>query len=416
VFQVGFIATATTLISGAVAERMRFGGYIVLATFVAGVTYPVFGHWAWGAASLAETGARSDGWLKRLGFVDFAGSTVVHSVGGWVALAAIIILGPRIGRFGSDAVPIRGHDLPLTTVGVFVLWIGWYGFNGGSTLALSSAVPSILLNTTLAATFGGLVGMALTWRFDRRPDVVTIMNGSLAGLVGITASANIMSPWRSPLIGAVAAVVMHLVTLLLERLQIDDAVGAVPVHLGAGVWGTLAVALLGDVGSFPVASSRFEQAWIQLVGIAVCCAWAFGVGFVVLWLVDRRVPFRIDRDEIERFQVRRYDSKEMEFMSPPAPHPADISSARVRRADHTGRGAMAIRTDEEITRSLGRVEQQLCAGFPDVSSEVVHREVAQVAQVLLDVARFTNFVPLLTYRYARERVRNRERAELPEAA
>src|SRR5215470_1870056 len=189
VFQLGFIATATTLMSGAVAERMRFSGYLVLATLVAAVTYPVFGHWAWGAASIADPG--SDGWLKKLGFMDFAGSTVVHSVGGWVALAAIIILGPRIGRFGPGAVPIRGHDLPLTTLGVFVLWVGWYGFNGGSTLALTADVPSIILNTTLAATFGGLVGMALTWRIDRRPDVVTIMNAALAGLVGITASANI---------------------------------------------------------------------------------------------------------------------------------------------------------------------------------------------------------------------------------
>jgi ammonium transporter len=282
-FQLGFIGTATTLMSGAVAERMRFGGYLVLATFVAAVTYPVFGHWAWGA-----------GWLEELGFVDFAGATVVHSVGGWVALAAIVILGPRIGRFGRDAVPIRADYLPLTTVGVFVLWLGWYGFNGGSYFGLTPDVPAVILNTTLAATFGGLVGMALTWRLDRRPDVVTIMNASLAGLVAITASAHIMSTWKAALIGGAAAVVMQLVTRLLERLRIDDAVGAVPVHLGAGIWGTLAVGLLGDVDSFPVASSNIEQIGIQLVGIGVACAWAFGVGFVVLSLIDRRVPFRID--------------------------------------------------------------------------------------------------------------------------
>ena len=281
VFQLGFIGTATTLMSGAVAERMRFGGYLVLATFVAAVTYPIFGHWAWGSAELTGNGS-SDGWLKELGFVDFAGSTVVHSVGGWMALAAIIILGPRIGRFGPDAVPIRGHDLPMTTLGVFVLWVGWYGFNGGSTYALDAEVPAVILNTTLAAAFGGLVGMALTWLLDRRPDVVTIMNASLAGLVGITASANLMSPWKAALIGGVAAVVMQLVTLALERMHIDDAVGAVPVHLGAGIWGTLAVALLGDVESFPVASGRLEQAGIQLVGIGTCFVWAFVVGYVVL--------------------------------------------------------------------------------------------------------------------------------------
>jgi ammonium transporter len=294
VFQLGFIGTATTLMSGAVAERMRFAGYLVLATLVAAAIYPVFGHWAWGDAAYLGQSNGHDGWLRELGFVDFAGSTVVHSTGGWASLAAIIILGPRIGRFGQGAVPIRGHDLPLTTLGVFVLWVGWYGFNGGSTFALSPDVPSVILNTTLAATFGGLVGMAWTWVRDPRPDVVMIMNGSLAGLVGITASANIMTPWKAALIGGVGAVVMGFVTLALERLEIDDAVGAVPVHLGAGVWGTLAVALLGSVGSFPRASGRLEQAGIQLVGIGVCFLWAFVVSFLVLALINRRFPLRID--------------------------------------------------------------------------------------------------------------------------
>ena len=292
-FQLGFIGTATTLMSGAVAERMRFGGYLVLATFVAAVTYPVFGHWAWADSAVTGVGD-AGGWLNELGFIDFAGSSVVHSVGGWVALAAIIILGPRIGRFGPGAAPIRADYLPLTTVGVFVLWVGWYGFNGGSEFALTEDVPAVILNTTLAATFGGLTGMALTWRLDGRPDVVVIMNASLAGLVGITASANIMSTWKAALIGAVAAVVMQFVTVLLERLRIDDAVGAVPVHLGAGIWGTLAVGLLGDPDSFTNASNNLEQLGIQLLGIAVCFVWAFGLGYVVLSLINRRFPFRID--------------------------------------------------------------------------------------------------------------------------
>src|SRR5262245_583152 len=152
VFQLGFIATCVTLISGSVAERMRFGGYLVLAVFVAAVVYPVFGHWAWGNGSLIGDGG--DGWLKQLGFIDFAGSTVVHSVGGWISLAAIIVLGPRIGRFGSGAVPIHGHDLPLTTVGVFVLWVGWYGFNGGSLYALTPHVPAGNLNPRLPPGVG----------------------------------------------------------------------------------------------------------------------------------------------------------------------------------------------------------------------------------------------------------------------
>jgi ammonium transporter len=291
VFQLGFIGTATTLISGAVAERMRFGGYVALTIFVAGVTYPIFGHWAWQDRSL-QGGA--GGWLRDFGFMDFAGSTVVHSVGGWVALAAILILGPRLGRFGRGAVPIHGHDLPLTTVGVFILWVGWYGFNGGSTFGLTPDVPRIILNTTIAAAFGGVVGMALTWRLDRRPDAATIMNAALAGLVGITASANVMDPWRAAVIGAVAAVVMRAAVMLLDRLEIDDAVGAVPVHLAAGIWGTLAVALLGNVNAFTKADSRVEQLGIQLVGIATCCAWAFGISYVVLSLINRVVPFRVD--------------------------------------------------------------------------------------------------------------------------
>src|SRR5262249_5932512 len=271
VFELGFIATATTLISGAVAERMRFAGWVILAVFVAGVSYPIFGHWAWGNAAL--TGASGgDGWLKSLGFVDFAGSTVVHSLGGWMALAAIIVIGPRIGRFGPGAVPIRGHDLPLTTVGVFVLWVGWYGFNGGRLYGPTPAGPSRILNPTLAAPSAGLVAMGLPGARDRRPDVVTIMNGSLAGLVGITASANIMSHWRAAVVGGVAAVCMYAAALALERLHIDDAVDAVPVHLAAGIWGTLAVALLGDPSRFPNGDSRLEQLGVQLVGVGTCCA------------------------------------------------------------------------------------------------------------------------------------------------
>jgi ammonium transporter len=293
VFQLGFIGTATTLMSGAVAERMRFAGYLVLATLVAALVYPVFGHWAWGEGSLAGGGG-ADGWLRGLGFVDFAGSTVVHSTGGWAALAAIIVLGPRIGRFGVGAVPIHGHDLPVTTVGVFVLWVGWYGFNGGSTLALTSDVPAVIQNTTLAATFGGLVGKALTWRRDRRPDVVVIMNGSLAGLVAVTASANIVSPIEAAIVGGLGAVVMQVATIALERVRIDDAVGAVPVHLAAGIWGTLAVALFGNLDAFPDASNRIEQLGIQLLGVGVCFLWAFGLALIALTLINRRFPLRID--------------------------------------------------------------------------------------------------------------------------
>jgi ammonium transporter len=394
-FQLGFIATATTLISGAVAERMRFGGYLVLAVFVAAVAYPVFGHWAWGDSALTDGSSGSDGWLKELGFVDFAGSTVVHSVGGWVALAAIIILGPRIGRFGAGAVPIRGHDLPVTTLGVFVLWIGWFGFNGGSQFALTDEVPAIILNTTLAAAFGGLVGMSLTWLLDRRPDVVTIMNGSLAGLVGITASADMMSPWKAALIGSVAALVMQAVTLALERVQIDDAVGAVPVHLGAGIWGTLAVGLLGDVDSFPSASSRVEQVGIQLVGIGTCFIWAFGVGFLVLSLINRRLPFRIDREgEIAGLNIAEHGATTelADLLTDMDEHRRTGDFAQpVRVEPHTEVGQIA----EEYNRVLAAIGRrtdslQLLRRTAAAANESSSVEDA-LAVVLDEVSRFTGW-------------------------
>jgi ammonium transporter len=341
-FQLGFIGTATTLMSGAVAERMRFWGYLILATFVAAVTYPVFGNWAWGDAALTGAGG-SDGWLKELGFIDFAGSTVVHSVGGWVALAAIIILGPRIGRFGAGAVPIRADYLPFTTLGVFVLWVGWYGFNGGSTFGLTPDVPAVILHTTIAAAFGGLVGMALTWRLDRRPDVVMIMNGSLAGLVAITASAHIMNPWKAAIVGGVGALVMQLVTLLLERVRIDDAVGAVPVHLGAGIWGTFAVGLLGDIDAFDGAT-RIEQIGIQLVGIGVAFVWAFGVGYLVLSLINRRFPFRIDPEgEVAGLNIAEHGAS------------TDISELVSEMDEHRRSGDFARLVRVEPHSDVGRI-------------------------------------------------------------
>src|SRR5262245_42373113 len=393
-FQLGFIATATTLMSGAVAERMRFGGYLVLATFVAAVTYPIFGHWAWGAGSLVGRSG-SDGWLKQLGFVDFAGSTVVHSVGGWVSLAAIIVLGPRIGRFGPGAVPIRGHDLPVTTLGVFVLWIGWYGFNGGSLYALTPDVPLVILNTTVAAAFGGLGGMALTWIRDGRPDVVTIMNASLAGLVGITASAYLMSPWKAALIGIVAAFVMETVTLALERLRIDDAVGAVPVHLGAGVWGTLAVGLLGDADAFPTGASRLEQIGIQLVGIGTCFVWAFGLGYVVLSLINRRFPFRIDAaGELAGLNIAEHGATTelADLLVDMDEHHRTGDFARpVRVEPHTEVGQIAVEYNRVLAAFERRTESlQLLRRTAAAANESTSVEDA-LAVALDEVCRFTGW-------------------------
>jgi ammonium transporter len=290
IFQLGFCGTAVTIVSGAVAERMRFVGYLVITVIVASVIYPVVGHWVWGSAA----GASSGGWLEGMGFIDFAGGTVVHSVGGWVSLAAIIIIGPRIGRFGKNSVPIHGHDIPIVTLGAFLLWFGWFGFNGGSTLGFTAEVPTIIVNTTVSGAFGGIVALVMAQWITGRADVTMIMNGSLAGLVGITASAHIMTPLSSMIIGCIAGAIMYGVTMLLERLELDDVVGAVPVHLGAGIWGTLAVALVGDPESWGTGLGRWEQLVVQTVGVGATFVWAFGVGFALLWLYNRRYPLRID--------------------------------------------------------------------------------------------------------------------------
>ena len=394
-FELGFIATATTLMSGAVAERMRFAGYLALVFVVAAIVYPIFGHWAWGDSSLTSTSGGTDGWLRELGFIDFAGSTVVHSTGGWAALAAIMIIGPRIGRFEGDGTSIHGHDLPVTTLGVFILWVGWYGFNGGSALALTDDVPAIIQNTTLAAIFGGLVGMALTWRRDRRPDVVMIMNGSLAGLVAVTASANLLHPIGAAVVGGVGAVVMHAVTIGLERARIDDAVGAVPVHLGAGVWGTLAVALLGDVALFPNASNRFEQLGVQLLGVGVCFAWSFGIAYLALRAINHRFPLRIDREgELAGLNIAEHGaSTEIADLL------ADIDEQRrrgdfgrpVRVEPHTEVGRIAAEYNRVLAAISRRTESlQLLRRTAAAANESSSLQEA-VAVALDEVCRFTGW-------------------------
>ncbi len=294
-FQVVFCGTATTIISGAVAERTRFSSYLLISAFVSGVLYPIFGHWAWGGV-LAGTGT---GWLAELGFIDFAGSTVVHSVGGWAALATAIVVGPRLGRFSAKRRSISGHNLPMATLGTLILWFGWFGFNGGSTLAANDAVPLVLLNTNLAAAAGGMTALFLSWNLHRRPDVGETINGVIAGLVGITAGCHVMSPLSAIVVGVVAAVCCTFSTRLLARLRIDDVIGAVPAHAVAGAWGTLAVALLGRPEAFGTGLGRWQQLGVQAVGVGTCFLWAFGVGFVVFVALNRvwrlRVEFQSER-------------------------------------------------------------------------------------------------------------------------
>ncbi len=295
VFQVMFCGTAITIMSGAVAERMHFVGYLIVAGVVAGLVYPVFGHWAWNGI---DTGTAT-GWLKEQGFVDFAGSTVVHSVGGWAALAVLLVIGPRTGRFAEDGTPrqIPGSNLPLAVLGTLLLWFGWFGFNGGSTLAFNSQAIYALLNTVIAGSSGLLGGLVLSRFYAGRVQVHTMLNGVLGGLVAITASANSVEPEAAFLIGLLGAVIMMLCVSLLERLRIDDAVGAVPAHLGAGIWGTLAVGIFADLDRLGTGLTRIEQIGVQGLGIVVCGVWTFGVTYLVVSIFNRFKPLRVTPEQ-----------------------------------------------------------------------------------------------------------------------
>ena len=288
-FQLMFCGTATTIVSGAVAERMSYVSYMVISALLSGLIYPVYGHWAWGGLAEAET----TGWLAQIGFIDFAGSTVVHSVGGWLALAAILVIGPRIGRFDTGSQGIGGSNLSMAAVGTLVLWFGWIGFNGGSALGAMTLVPMVLLNTMLAGCAGGLAAHFLSLRLLRKPKVDHFLNGILAGLVAITAGCHVMDASQAALTGAIGGVISIYGQRLLERLRVDDAVGAVPVHLFAGVWGTLAVALLGDAGRWGTGLSRLEQLGVQAAGVAACAVFAFGAGYLLLRAVNALLPLRI---------------------------------------------------------------------------------------------------------------------------
>lgn len=293
IFQLMFCGTAITITSGALAERLRFSGYLIIVVIIASFIFPVFGHWAWSGKQLGNP----DGWLGSLGFLDFAGASVVHSVGGWAALAGVIVLGPRSGRFGPHKVEIHKHSIPLATLGVFLLWVGWFGFNGGSTLAFTEQVPAILINTALAGLAGSLTVIGLSWFCFNRPNAEHSLNGALAGLVGITASCNLVSPTAAIFIGAIAGLLCFAATRLLERMEIDDVVGAFPVHGVGGVWGTLVVALFGNADLWGTGLSRWEQFQIQLIGVGVCFAWSFGVCFGLLTLVNRIFPLRVSQKE-----------------------------------------------------------------------------------------------------------------------
>ncbi|ABW33221.1 ammonium transporter [Acaryochloris marina] len=291
-YQAMFCGTATTIISGAVAERLQFVAYLIIASLVSSLIYPLFGHWAWNSLVENNTG----GWLENLGFIDFAGSTVVHSVGAWVSLATLIIVGSRQGRFSDQgATQIQGSNLPFSVLGALLLWFGWIGFNGGSTLALNEQVPGIILNTMIAGIAGMVTAALLSWLQHRLLAVESLINGTLAGLVAITACCHVVATPLAFVVGSTGAAVALWVSYGLHRLRIDDAVDAVAVHGGAGAWGTLCVALFGQLSE--TGMNRASQLLVQLLGIGVCFAWAFGLSWLLLSAVNRFVPLRVSAED-----------------------------------------------------------------------------------------------------------------------
>ena len=281
-FQGMFAATAATIVSGAVAERIKLSGFMLFAILYVGLVYPIVGAWKWGG-----------GFLDSWGFYDFAGSTLVHSVGGWAALIAIIMLGARIGKFGKDGKSraLPGHNIPLASAGVFILWLGWFGFNGGSVLSADPELTSLtLVTTSLAAAAGGVAAAIFSNLLYKNFDLTMFMNGVLGGLVGITAGADQMSPTDAILIGLIAGVVIVLGVALIDKLKLDDPVGAVAVHLICGIWGTLAVGIFGALASF-------DQFLIQLAGVGIVGAFCVTCSFIILFIVKSTVGLRVDKEE-----------------------------------------------------------------------------------------------------------------------
>lgn len=292
IFQTVFCATAATIVSGAMAERTKFSSYLIYTVGITLIVYPIFGSWAWGG--LMDGG----GWLEGRGFLDFAGSTVVHSVGGWAALAGAIVLGARLGKYdGKKVTPIPGHNIPLAALGVFILWMGWFGFNPGSTTAVGGgSFAYIAVTTNLSAAAGAVGSMAASWVLFKKPDISFSLNGALAGLVAITAGCDVIPVQFAALTGLAAGVIVVVSCVFFDKIRIDDPVGAISVHGVCGVWGTLAVGLFAkDLGLF--AGGGLTQLGIQALGVMAAFLWAFPVSLGIFYAIKSTVGLRVSAEE-----------------------------------------------------------------------------------------------------------------------
>ncbi len=298
VFQAMFVATAATIISGAVAERLKFFSYVIITFVTSGFLYPIVGHWSW--AFNFENPSEKFGWLGKMGFIDFAGSSVVHSVGGWVALSVLLVIGNRTGRFREGAKKtFQGSNTPMAALGALVLWFGWFGFNGGANGAMDLKIPLILINTFLSASFGLIFSSLMGVIILKKPEPLFMITGPLAGLVSITAGCAHVNPSEAILIGSIGGIVSGSTIVLLEKFRIDDVVSAIPVHLASGIWGTIAVAIFGDFEMMGIEKTRFEQLTIQLIGIASIGSFCFFSSFVIFKLINLVFPLRVGKIEEE---------------------------------------------------------------------------------------------------------------------
>ncbi len=296
IFQTVFAATAATIVSGAMAERTKFISYLFYSVFITLIIYPIFGKWAWGSLLLGDAGA---GWLENLGFLDFAGSSVVHSVGGWLGLAGAIMLGPRLGKYDPNGKPkaITGHNIPLAALGVFILWFGWFGFNSGSTTTGEGSIGYIAVTTNIAAAAAAISAMFTAWVIMKKPDASMALNGALAGLVSITAPCDGVSPIGALIIGIIGGILVVLSVMFIDKvLKVDDPVGAVSVHGVCGLWGTLSCGLFNmESGLFYGGGLR--QLGVQAIGAGTVFVWAFGLGLVLFFVLSKTVGLRVSTEE-----------------------------------------------------------------------------------------------------------------------
>ena len=297
VFQAMFVATAATIISGAVAERLKFFSYIIITFITSGIIYPLVGHWIW--AFDFSNPDRKFGWLGKLGFIDFAGASVVHSVGGWVALSILLIVGPRTGRFRKDDAKgnktFQGSNTPMAALGALILWFGWFGFNGGANLAMDIRIPLILINTFMAASAGLISSSIMGIIVMKKPEPMFMITGPIAGLVSITASCAFVSPANAIIIGAIAGILSGSFLVILEKLKIDDVVNAIPVHLICGIWGTLAIAIFGDMEKMGIEITRSQQLYVQLIGIVSIGAFCFFSSYAIFKIINYFYPLRVSK-------------------------------------------------------------------------------------------------------------------------